>query len=600
MKTKILILALLVSTNFSQTKTYNFDEIIISGGRRPLQFGELARTVSVLSAADISKLPVNNFQDLLKFINGLDLRSRGTEGVQSDISIRGGSFEQTLILIDGIKIIDPQTGHHNLNLPLNLDNIERVEIIKGNGTKVFGSNAFSGAINFITKKKNKNSFATSALIGEHGLFDLSFSASSNLNNNFFISRKKSDGYRFNTNFKNDIFSFSQNFVGEKSNFNLFLGYTDKNFGANSFYSDRFPNQSERTLTRFASLNGDMIINQFIITPKLFYRNNFDDYHLDFLRPDWNHNTHFTEYYGGEIQASLNSSIGQITSGLEFTEDKINSSNLGTHSRNQLGFFIEHNYNVKKSFSISSGLFIYKYPNLKWKVWPGIDIGYFLDEHHKVFGSFGKSFRVPTYTELFYVSPANMGNPNLVYEGTTNYEIGYNFLEEFFEISSSIFYKNGNNLIDWVRKTKTDAWKVENVSNLKTTGFELTFTLLPKFVMAEIPISLLKFDYTFLSSNRNIGSYESKYLLDNLKHKLIVHFIHELFFDVETSWSIRYEKRENFDWRFLVDTQILKNLNSFSLFIRANNLFNKTYFDYPGVILPGRWISAGIKYSLEFN
>lgn len=600
MKAKIFLFLLVTTVNFAQTKTYNFDEIIISGGRRPFQFGELARTVSVLSAAEISKLPVNNFQDLLKFVNGLDLRSRGTEGVQADISIRGGSFEQTLILIDGIKIIDPQTGHHNLNLPINLENIERIEIIKGNGTKIFGSNAFSGAINFVTKKLNKNSISTSALIGEHGLFDLFLSASSKLNNNFFISRKKSDGYRFNTNFKNDVFSYSQNFVSNKSNFKLFLGYTDKNFGANSFYSDRFPNQSERTLTRIANLTGEVILEQMIVTSKLFYRNNFDDYHLDFLKPDWNHNTHFTKYYGAEFQSTINSFIGQTNFGFELTEDQIKSSNLGVHSRNQVGFFLEHNYNVIKSFSISSGIFIYKYPNLTWKIWPGVDIGFYLNERNKIFISFGKSFRVPTYTELFYVSPANIGNPNLVYEETSNLEVGYSLFHHNYELSSSIFYKDGNNLIDWVRNSKNDAWKVENVANLKTFGFELGTKLLPKNYIVEFPVTLFKVDYTFLSTNRNVGNYESKYLLDNLKHKLVVNLTHELFFNIESSWSVRYEKRENFNWRLLVDLQFSKTLSAFQIFFRATNLLNKTYFDYPGVILPNRWISGGIKYSLDFD
>lgn len=599
MKTTISILLAITFSIFGQTKVYKLEEIIVSGSRFPTNIENSSKNIILLFAKDISQIPVNNFSDLLKFVNSVDVRTRGAEGMQSDISIRGGSFEQTLVLIDGVKMNDPQTGHHNLNLPLSLDNIERVEILKGNGSKVFGANAFSGAVNFITKKNFSNSISINSIGGENGLFDLGLSINTSFNNSFFISRKKSDGYKFNTNFKNDLLSFSQNIVKENFYANLFVGYVDKAFGANSFYSDRFPNQFERTLTRIANIKSEIDFDDLTFSSKIFYRNNFDDYHLDFVRPDWNHNTHFTEFYGTEIQTNYNSAFGKSSMGIEFIEDKISSSNLGKHLRNQLSVFAEHNYIFENKFSLSAGLFLYKYSNVNLKILPGIDIGYFLTEKLKMFVSYGSSLRVPTYTELFYVSPANMGNPSLLYEESNNYEAGLNYKTEFYNLISSIFFRDGKNLIDWVRLNKTDPWKVENVTNLKTTGMELSSNFNIKKIVNNFYINNIELGYTYLSSNRKTERYESKYLIEHFKHQLVIKMNTNFIFDSNFDISFRYESRENYPSRSLIDAQLTKSFNELFFFVRATNLLNKTYFDFPGVILPGRWFSAGLKYTFKF-
>ena len=143
---KILLLILVVLYPFficsAQDKEYNLDEVIVTAGKAPVTFSNLARTVSILTAAEIKSLPVNNIIDVLRYINAVDLKTRGPENIQADAGIRGGTFEQTLILLDGVKISDPQTGHHNLNLPISLENVERIEVLKGQGSRIYGPNAF--------------------------------------------------------------------------------------------------------------------------------------------------------------------------------------------------------------------------------------------------------------------------------------------------------------------------------------------------------------------------------------------------------------------------------------------------------------------------
>ncbi len=576
------------------------DEIVVSSGRIPITFNNLSRSVKVLALEEIKSIPANNVVDLLKHISGVDLRTRGTEGAQADISIRGGSFEQTLVLIDGVKLINPQTGHHNLNIPVSLDNIERIEILKGQGARIFGANAFSGAVNIITRKDRTNSISASLIGGENGLYEYGLSGSiktGSISNNISYSKKKSDGYRHNTNFNMQSFSIGQNYSLGENQFNFLYGYIDKSFGANSFYSDRFPNQYERILTRIVNITAEIPVWNMSLSPKLYYRNSFDDFKLDYLRPGWNQNIHRTESFGGEVQASFNTSIGTTYFGGEFGKDEIRSSNLGIHTRDKFGLYAEQKILPTSNISLSAGLFAYNYSSIGWKFWPGLDVSYNLNDETKIFASVGKAFRLPTFTELFYVSPANMGNPNLLYEQTTNYEIGFSYRQNYFAASGSIFQKEGTNLIDWVRAKPTDPWRVANVSNLSSVGTEINFELNTKKLLPSSPISTVNLSYVYLTSNRKAGSFESKYLLDHLRHQLNINFSNDLVFGIKQTWTLRYEERENVTSHFIVDSQISKQIALFDFFLRVTNLFNKSYYDIPGVILPGRWISAGMKFKI---
>ena len=601
---KLLLLLILVFVSFEpisaqQDSLHEMNEVVVSAARVPLTFSDLARTVIVLDQSTISAMSTDNIQDLLKYVGGVDLKLRGVEGVQGDISIRGGTSEQTLILIDGIKLSDPQTSHHNLNLPVTLENIERIEILKGHGSRIYGPNAFSGAVNIITKKERLPSLGISMLGGEHNLFETNFSASYPVgitNNTVSVSKKKSDGYTFNTAFDITNFFLQQSTELGGNNINVMFGYDDKKFGANSFYSNLFPNQWEHTTTKLLAGTADLQAGILILSPKVYWRRNDDDFFLDHNRPDWNRNIHQTNSYGGEIQSSVKSSIGTTTFGGEFAEDEIASTNIGDHTRTKGGFFAEQVIEPLKNFSSSFGIFAYNYSGIGWKFWPSIDAAYHLSDQAKIYGSIGRAFRMPTFTDLYYVSPANIGNPNLIYEETTNYELGFSFLESFIDAGMSVFLNDGHNLIDWVRNTDSAPWTVQNVANVKTYGVELNTTVDLRKLLENPILRTVGVSYTYLTANRQTGNYQSKYLLDHLNHQLIVNLTNTLPLGILQSWSFRYEDRQNYQSHFLLDTQLTKHFSDFELLFRANNLFNKTYSDFPGVLLPGRWLSVGLKYS----
>ena len=120
------------------------ETVVVTGGALPIAFRELPRTVRVVTRDEIANLPVGTVTDLIRLVASADVRARGPRGIQADFSVRGAGFGQVLVLVDGVRVNNAQTGHHNSDLPVTLDDIERVEILLGPGSSAFGADAFGG------------------------------------------------------------------------------------------------------------------------------------------------------------------------------------------------------------------------------------------------------------------------------------------------------------------------------------------------------------------------------------------------------------------------------------------------------------------------
>ncbi|NCQ16706.1 MAG: TonB-dependent receptor [Ignavibacteria bacterium] len=603
----ITIYYFLAVSLFPQEKVYNLDEIVVTAGRTVSKMSEMTKNIQIIKPEDIAASPVNSIQDLLQYTAGVDIKQRGVEGVQADVSIRGGTFEQTLIMIDGIKVSDPQTAHHNLNLPITLDQVERIEIAKGDGSSAFGPNAIGGVINIITKKGSEKSAAVQLTGGGYGFYDATLSGGygfNSMSNHFSLSKKSSDGYQHNTNFDEIHASYRSSLVLGEQLLNFSFGYDDKQFGANNFYSDKYPNQWEHTRTKLASVFGEMNVAKIVLSPKFYWRRNDDEYLLNYLNPLFYRNIHRTNAYGAELQAALQTEVGTTAFGAEYNRDIIASSNLGDHSRERKGIFAEQKISVK-NVNTTVGFFAYNYANIGWKLWPGLSVGYNIFPEVRVYASYGKAFRLPSYTELYYnyfVIPKNgtqKGNPGLQYEESSNYEAGLHVKGEKFSTSFSLFRRNGYNIIDWGKAATDSIWHSYNIVNTVTNGFEVNTELNTEEISLRM-IKRITVGYTYLNvvASLNRENFQSRYVLDHLRHQLVVGITNALFFDITQTWMLRYENRITGDKNFLVDMQMRKSFANVDVFIKATNLFNKSYKDFTGVFLPGRWVFAGMKLSLH--
>ena len=403
---------------------YRLEPVVITATRTPTELSQLARSVSVIDAMEIRNSGARSVEEVLEYSMGVDMRQRGPFGVQADPSIRGSTFSQVITLIDGIRVNDPQTAHHNFDLAVTLDSIERIEILHGHGSSLYGPDAFGGVINIITKAPGKGGKHVDLSYGDHStaIFNGGFSEKrGNLGSFFSLEKRKSDGYRGDTDF--DTTTLSSNSTIEMPDFGslgLFLGYTDKEFGANDFYAD-YPSR-EWTDTLFMSAGAELR-KGVLLEPKIYYRRHKDKFVLDNAKPDWYVNNHTTHIYGAEIQSSIPlGTLGTVVLGGEGVEERIESSNLGDHDAFRSAIYADGEAYFADRFILNLGIRGDNHSTYGFELSPSARAGWKISSF-KLRSSVGRSFRAPSFTDLYYESPANMGNPDLEPEKAWSYELG---------------------------------------------------------------------------------------------------------------------------------------------------------------------------------
>jgi len=584
---------------------FNFnDEIVVTASRIPTSLPLVARSIMVITAKELKKMPVQSIQELLQYIPSVDLQQRGPGGVQADLSIRGSTFEQTLLLVNGIRVNDPQTGHHNLNIPYSLADVERVEILKGPGSRIYGPNAFGGVVNIILKEGKTKNISLNLSGGEYQYFQGGASLElpyKNLYSRFSISKSGSDGYRPSTDF--NIFNLSSDitYVQGQSRINFSASYLDKKFGANSFYTTKFPNQWEEVKTLFLQSNWTYQNEKFLLKPILSWRNGQDDFLLNRDNPDFYHNKHKTNVYHAEIQSQYISKNNITTVSFEDNFETINSNNLGKHERNSLGATIEHQFKLEERAKIIAGLSGYSYSNWGTKFWPGVDFIYEFNDGFQMHLSANKAFRIPTFTELYYTSPVNQGNENLNSEVSLSYEFGVNYQSGANSVTAAVFRRLEDHLIDWVLNFTDSIWYAQNLNQAKTNGFEFSYKTCPRYFFPENPVTGFSINYTYLDRTLESNDLISRYLLNYLRHQFITSIEHYLIWPkLLINWKLRYADRVNAENYFLTDVNISYQWKKIRLFLNATNLFDKDYHEIAFIPMPGRWIKLGVTYKFGLN
>ena len=319
----------------SSMKDIEVEEVVVSAQRAPVAFSQVARIVKVIGKEEIQSAPVQSLQDLLRYALNVDVRQRGNLGVQADITIRGGTFDQVLILLNGININDPQTGHHSLNLPVSFDAIERIEILEGPASRIYGPNAFSGAINIITGISGKPNLKARLSGGENGYYDAGISGtfvSRKIRNFVSLDHRSSDGYMKNTDFKLTDAFYQGNLLTKAGLLEWQAGHTGRSFGANSFYTPAYPDQFEEVKTSFLSVKMETV-NLIHFTPSFYWRRNQDRFELfryPELVPSWykSHNFHLTDVFGTNLNFWFTTLLGKTAIGADFRSENILSTVLG--------------------------------------------------------------------------------------------------------------------------------------------------------------------------------------------------------------------------------------------------------------------------------
>ena len=601
-------------------KTLRIDEVGISGSQS-------APTRSVQSQTPLfdrkaqAAAPVQTLESALRLAPSVDIRERGGKGMQADIFIRGGSFDQTMVLLNGIDFTDARTGHQSHSLPVDIDCISAVDLLDG----VPGVGAFAGAVNIRTAPLKPTYLRFEGAGGQHGYAYANLSGAVTSGRFSLLaagSYRRSDGYRHNTDFANYNAFVRATYEAPRAGFfDLQAGYQNRTFGSNGFYAAYNPDQWEATSTALASLRWLKQAGRFSFGASASYRKNFDRY-------DWTRGTpmnhHNTDNAGAEFWADCTWKGGVTSLGGDYTYNHIYSTNLGeplptphgkyTHAKDRhVGNLWLRHVKQWERFDVSGSAGVSFTPYGTSALW-SLSGGYRPVRGLRLEVGASQSMRLPTFTDLYYTSPAQLNNLDLKPEHAITYRFAADYARSGWNASLFTYYRQGRDIIDWVWREELGKWHSEQESKLDTYGLEVSGGYTTTGFLHRISVS-----YGYIHTSK-VDRVITSSALDYMKHKAAAtvefRFLRNCSLTLtgavyDRNGSYTYYLRNadgslmldpdgkmmtevrDFKPYFLLDGRLSWEKKGWKLYFDVMNMTDTRYFDFGGLEMPGVWFSGGI-------
>jgi iron complex outermembrane receptor protein len=503
-----------------------------------------------------------------------------------------------------------------------LDEVERIEITKGPAARTYGQNAFSGAINIITKVDGEEKATISLSHGSFNTTSLFASVSNSMlsdkvKQKFSFQKENSNGYGYNRDY--DIYNY---FYDSKVDFDatsklrFFAGFTERKFGANGFYAlPTAVDQYEEVQTSIASLQYQKIFSSWSFAPRISWRRNFDYYEFVRGKPQIFKN----RTLGNRITADLNvtnyNKLGTLGIGIEYSREYLRSISLGIRDRSILSLNVEQKVGVfDNKLNMIPGFFINKFSDQKVQFFPGIDMSFKVNANVKLYGNYNVANRIPTYTDLYYRSSVERGNENIQSESVRGLEFGTNLSHRGVTFNVGAYRNATVGLIDWTKTSTIDSfWVPRNYAATVIEGLEAKLDLdIAKFFSSKDYFTI-GIDGSFIKakSNEESATYITRYQFNHLGKQLIYR-ISKGFFENKVNINLNYRVidrvssdidkvtgKELLDAK-LLDISLSGRLGKTNATFLVNNLTNSTYKELTNVLMPGRWYQFKLSYSIKTN
>ena len=611
---------------------------------------EAYRLITQVSQAEIEALPIQTVADILQYLPGVDVRTRGANGAQADISMRGGTFDQVLVLLNGVPLSDFHTGHYALNIPVSTEMIERVEVLQGTSANLHG--AFSGAINIVTKQavsRQPSDVRLKLTAGMNGLVNPEVAASIQKDEALFnlsAEYSRAEGYyaprpteKESTACRNSDFQLANIYFQTRwRGLDVQAGAQWKDAGLGMGYGFGSQDQFDATRTAFASGRYEHRWGAWRLDAQAAYRANYDRY-------EWHRdqrlygNFHFAQTASAALSAHYASKIGTTSFGVSVRNENMHSTNLGDtiNPDGQVpnvadfpladvrvldlvkgGNRFHTNYYAEQTFyyaGLSASIGINGTYNTQFghHLGGGANIGYEFKKAGTIYVNANRSLRMPTFTDLYYNAGNQLGNRNLKPEEAWLLSIGYkgNLSPTLssreggrFSWAVDWYYRWGKNIIDWVY-VPTDTkrpFHAENQQQVNATGLELSLA----YRLNEW-LRCVSVDYAYTYLDLDLKEAGSRYL-DYLSHKLAIHLEHGIYKGLGASWTVRFQKREgqynnaegkvaDYQPVWLLDGSVYWQNKYLRVSADCTNMTNSRYYDYGGILQPGAWAKVSIKAKL---
>ena len=594
------------STATTTAREMMLEEVSVTGSRAPLTKSQAARMVTVLDRQAIAQAPVQSINDLLKYAIGVDVRQRGPIGAQTDISIRGGTSEQIILLLNGINICDPQTGHNAMDLPVDLNDIVRIEVIEGPAGRIYGTSSLVGAINVVTRergrrneeggRRNDHSLQMHAEGGSYGYANAGgkFSHSSfllprsSIVNSLSANYSRCDGWSrakeggLNTDFKGGKAFYQGQYEGKSLQLHWHAGMAVMGWGSSTFWASpkwQADNQYEHTTKIYTALQGETKWGQLHIAPSIYWNQNRDRYEGYRGQPEkmkFNYNrtnvcgVSISGYFDWSQESGVRSQEAGIKMrtafGAEVRNEDLVSENLGEPlekpihicgtdrdytlglNRTNISAYVEQNL-LLKDLTVSAGFVATRntWSDMNLRVYPGVDVSYRPHPNWKLHASYNTSLRMPSFTEMYYKVQGYSADPHLKPEEMRAVELGINVQCSIFNIQCTLWHHHGTNMIDWIMDTSQGeeaVWQSVNHTTINSYGIEAAIQL----SIFHLPLSI---SYGYINQDKKQEEgIVSQYALEYLRHKLVasarVPLMAQLTLGLDFRWQDRVGSYTDFD------------------------------------------------------
>ncbi len=546
-------------------------------------------------STDYNQNSAFDYQSGLESLSSLpvDLQSRALKsGIQTDFSLRGSTFQQVLILLNGQRINDPQTGHHNSDIPFTKEDIKKIEVIPGAGSSLFGSDAIGGAINLVLNPPKERKITWEFGAGNnrngYGLFSIS-DKFKDLGFRVSIEDTQSKGFRYDTEFKKFTASLGAYLQLPNGTWENNFGYQEKEFGAYDFYSPGLGKPSYEW-TKTYLFNSSLVLNKegLLIKPNFIWRRHFDKF--AYIRTIDSYNNHHTDMFTPGIYFQKDTGLlGKAGLGFEWGQERIISSNIGKHTRSHKSIFIDDSKDLTSKLAAG---FSFRFDDFDsfGQVYTGSLSAKFklTDESAFNFG-ISRSMRVPSFTELYYSDSITLGNVNLAAEKAWNYQAGFEYKQEGFFSSLAFFLRQEQEMIDWVKSDPGQTYyQARNFTRDNVFGVEYSLRKKINRILS------LDANYTYTDKSIDNQGYLYKYGPNYAQHLVNTVFSLQLPFGRQEI-GFQYKKRPGRRGWLLMNTGLNYNLNKNSkIFLNSTNILNVEYQDIAGIPQAGRYIEAGLR------
>lgn len=582
----------LVSLMQSGTVPQHRESIVVTGTFDAIPLEEADRAVRVIPVDAARRLLAPALADLLREDPSLDLRSRAPGGVQTDLSIRGGSFGQTLVLLDGMRINDPQTGHHSMDIPAPLEAVERIELLKGAGSAYYGSDAVGGAVNIITREPEAAELRLRGAAGNFGTnrqAGLAAAVWRGVSQQLSFSRDFSTGFAPDRDYRNLSLASGTSARTRLGNSRVLLGHTDRPYGADQFYGNF--NSWERTRTWFAGMRQELGARTDV---SLNYRRHTDLFVLNRDRPWIYTNHHAADNWQAAVRRRepLARNV-TLAWGGEGYRDAIESTNLGRHRRNRGAAYAALEARALRRFSLAAAAREEFFDGGRHFT-PTASAGLWANQHVKFRAAVGSAFRLPTYTELYYHDPANVGSPDLRPETAWSYEGGMDLHAAGGRVraEATVFHRRERDGIDYIRGSPQEVWRAANFERLHFTGVETAVALRIRRTQR------IDLRYTGLRGSRDFtGGMQSKYVFNYPTHHSAMMWEGWLPGGLLARTRLAVLDRRARDTYTLWDASVARARGRVRPFLQLTNIAGANYEEIAGVRMPGRGIAGGVELVL---